>query len=390
MIKNAYVDPLQESMEIKMYNERYAAIAPSKFNIGLEGAYMHAAQIEQAYNALMEQVGIAELRYYSETGYTLSQGYYIEAEAEAKEAKKGNIKDNIKDAAKAASGKAKSTINKLVEKAIELFKKIKDMLAAAFKKAKEAIAKFDIENKAFVAKYSILLKNYKNKEITLNTYAFPGLQADSPGPNFIDAVNKIKDNNGSEESMWAAIGKFRSELVPGTNITGTGEEFIAAARKAIYGDKSETSQSVGAAIIFIKNNKKIIDNLNKQYANADKTITNMIKELEKEKDDKMNTASPVPEGEFTVIKNRITLYKQAASDMQAYCQLRSKALIDRLRYSKAICVKALMSNKVGDAKEVFGKKVEEDPADKTKKVKAAVGRIGESASIEDIFNLQFT
>ena len=80
MIKNAYVDPLQESMEIKMYNERYAAIAPSKFNIGLEGAYMHAAQIEQAYNALMEQVGIAELRYYSETGYTLSQGYYIEAD----------------------------------------------------------------------------------------------------------------------------------------------------------------------------------------------------------------------------------------------------------------------------------------------------------------------
>ena len=386
MIKNAYVDPLQESMEIKMYNERYAAIAPSKFNIGLEGAYMHAAQIEQAYNALMEQVGIAELKYYNETGYTLSQGYYIEAEAEAKEAKKGNIKDAVK----AAPGKAKKIIDTLVEKAIKLLKKIKDMMVAAFKKVKEAIINFDIENKAFVAKYSILLKNYKDKNVTLNTYSFPGLQADSPGPNFIDAVNKVKDNNGSEESMWAAIGKFRSALVPGTNITGTGDEFITAARKAIYGDKSETSQSVGAAIIFIKNNKKIIDNLNKQYANADKTITNMIKELEKEKDDKMNTASPVPEGEFTVIKNRITLYKQAANDMQAYCQLRSKALIDRLRYSKAICVKALMSNKVGDAKTVFGKKVEEDPADKTKKVKAAVGRIGESASIEDIFNLQFT
>lgn len=386
MIKNAYVDPLQESMEIRMYNERYAAIAPSKFNIGLEGAYMHAAQIEQAYNALMEQVGIAELKYYSETGYTLSQGYYIEAEAEASEAKKGNIKDAIK----AAPGKAKSTINKLVEKAIELFKKIKEMLAAAFKKAKEAIAKFDIENKAFVAKYSILLKNYKDKNVTLNTYSFPGLQADSPGPNFIDAVNKIKDNNGSGESMWAAIGKFRSELLPGTNIVGTGDEFIAAARKAIYGDKSETSQSVGAAIIFIKNNKKIIDNLNKQYANADKTITNMIKEVEKEKDDKIHSGRLVPEDEFGVIKNRIILYKQAANDMQAYCQLRSKALIDRLRYSKAICVKALMSNKVGDAKTVFGKKVEEDPADKTKKVKAAVGRIGESASIEDIFNLQFT
>ena len=387
MIKNAYVDPLQESMEIKMYNERYAAIAPSKFNIGLEGAYMHAAQIEQAYNALMEQVGIAELRYYSETGYTLSQGYYIEAEAEAKEAKKGNIKDAVK----ALPGKAKSAINKLVEKAIELLKKVKDMMAAAFKKIKETITNFDIENKAFVAKYSVLLKNYKDKKVTLNTYSFPGLQADSPGPNFINAVNKIKDNNGSEESMRAAIGKFRSELVPGINVSaGTGDEFIAAARKGIYGDKSETSQSVGAAIIFIKNNKKIIDNLNKQYANADKAINDMIKELEKEKNAKMNAASPASESELNVIKTKTALYKQASSDMQAYCQLRSKALVDRLRYSKAICVKALMSNKVGDAKTVFGKKVEEDPADKTKKVKAAVGRIGESASIEDIFNLQFT
>jgi hypothetical protein len=65
--------------------------------------------------------------------------------------------------------------------------------------------------------------------------------------------------------------------------------------------------------------------------------------------------------------------------MQAFCNLRSKALIDRLRYSKAVCVKALQGKKVGD-----------ENADKTKKVKAAVGRIGESASIEDIFNLQFT
>jgi hypothetical protein len=79
MIKNAYVDPLQESMEIKMYNEKYAAVAPSKYAIGLECAYMHAAQIQQNFNALMEQVGIAELKYYNETGYTLSQGYYIEA-----------------------------------------------------------------------------------------------------------------------------------------------------------------------------------------------------------------------------------------------------------------------------------------------------------------------
>ena len=66
--------------------------------------------------------------------------------------------------------------------------------------------------------------------------------------------------------------------------------------------------------------------------------------------------------------------------MQAFCNLRSKALVDRLRYSKAICVKALQTKKLGDA----------DDADATKKVKSAVGRIGESASIEDIFNLQFT
>ena len=158
MIKNAYVDPLQESMEIKMYNERYAAIAPSEFNIGLEGAYMHAAQIEQAYNALMEQVGIAELKYYNETGYTLSQGYYIEAEAEANEAKKGNIKDAIK----AAPGKAKGIVSTFVKNAIEFLKMIRGKLAAAFKKIKNVILDLNVANKAFFAKYSIQLKDRKD------------------------------------------------------------------------------------------------------------------------------------------------------------------------------------------------------------------------------------
>ena len=366
MIKNAYVDPLQESMEIKMYNERYAAVAPSKYAIGLECAYMHAAQIEHNFNALMEQVGIAELKYYNETGYTISQGYYIEAEA-----KKGNVKDNIK----AAPGKAKKIIDTIIDKAIDLLKKIKNMLASAFKKVRDAILDLDVVNQAFVAKYGAQLKDSKGKEIKLNTYSFPGLQADSPGPDFEAAINKIKDNSGSEEAIWTAISKFRSALLPGVNIpAGNGDEFMAAARNALYGEKAETTQSVGAALIFIKNGRKLVSNLNKQYAKADKALDKMIKDVESQKN--TNTDDTALEN---LIKGKITLYKQASSDMQAFCNLRSKALIDRLRYSKAICVKALQGKKVGD-----------DNADKTKKVKAAVGRIGESASIEDIFNLQFT
>ena len=366
MIKNAYVDPLQESMEIKMYNEKYAAVAPSKYAIGLECAYMHAAQIEQNFNALMEQVGIAELKYYNETGYTVSQGYYIEAEA-----KKGNIKDGIK----AAPGKAKKIIDTIIEKAIDLLKKIKTMLAAAFKKVRDAILDLDVVNQAFVAKYGAQLKDSKAKEVKLNTYAFPGLQADSPGPDFEAALNKIKDNSNSEEAMWTAISKFRSALLPGVNIpAGNGDEFMAAARNALYGEKAETSQSVGAALIFIKNGRKLVSNLNKQYAKADKALDKMIKDVESQKNKNTNDAALE-----SLVKAKISLYKQASSDMQAFCNLRSKALIDRLRYSKAICVKALQGKKVGD-----------ENADKTKKVKAAVGRIGESASIEDIFNLQFT
>ena len=366
MIKNAYVDPLQESMEIKMYNERYAAVAPSKYAIGLECAYMHAAQIEHNFNALMEQVGIAELKYYNETGYTISQGYYIEAEA-----KKGNVKDNIK----AAPGKAKAIIGTIIDKAIDLLKKIKTMLVSAFKKVRDAILDLDVVNQAFVAKYGAQLKDVKGDEVKLNTFAFPGLQADSPGPDFEAAINKIKDNSGSEEAIWTAISKFRSALLPGVNIpAGNGDEFMAAARNALYGEKAETTQSVGAALIFIKNGRKLVSNLNKQYAKADKALDKMIKDVESQKN--TNTDDTALEN---LIKGKITLYKQASSDMQAFCNLRSKALIDRLRYSKAICVKALQGKKVGD-----------DNADKTKKVKAAVGRIGESASIEDIFNLQFT
>ena len=357
MIKNAYVDPLQESMEIKMYNERYAAVAPSKYAIGLECAYMHAAQIEQNFNALMEQVGIAELKYYSETGYTLSQGYYIEAEAEAKEAKKGNVKDAIK----AAPGKAKKIVDTIVEKTVELLKKIKTMLAAAFKKIRDAILDLDVANQAFVAKYSAKLKDVKGEEVKLNTYAFPGLQPDSPGPDFEAAINKIEIKTGSEESVTSARMQFRRALVPGIAYTTSSDEFMTAARNALYGEKAETTQSVGAALMFIKNGKKLVSNLNKQYAKADK-------------------APEENPSQVNLIKAKVTLYKEASSDMQAFCNLRSKALVDRLRYSKAICVKALQTKKLGDA----------DDADATKKVKSAVGRIGESASIEDIFNLQFT
>ena len=106
----------------------------------------------------------------------------------------------------------------------------------------------------------------------------------------------------------------------------------------------------------------------------------MIKEVEKENKTIDTEENP---SQVNLIKAKITLYKQASSDMQAFCQLRSKALIDRLRYSKAICVKALQRRKVAD-------KVVNTLDSGKKKVKDAVGRIGESASIEDIFNLQFT
>ena len=379
MIKNAYVDPLQESMEIKMYNERYAAIAPSEFNIGLEGAYMHAAQIEQAYNALMEQVGIAELKYYNETGYTLSQGYYIEAEAEDNEAKKGNIKDAIK----AAPGKAKGIVSTFVKNAIEFLKMIRGKLAAAFKKIKNVILDLNVANKAFFAKYSIQLKDRKDEKIKLTSFTFPGLgglKIDSPNPDFKAAVSKIEIKTESEESVTSARRDFRRVLVPGIPYTDASEDFMAAARNALYGEKKETSQSVGDALNLIKSTDAIIRNLNKQYADADRTLNSMIKEVEKENKTIDTEENP---SQVNLIKAKITLYKQASSDMQAFCQLRSKALIDRLRYSKAICVKALQRRKVAD-------KVVNTLDSGKKKVKDAVGRIGESASIEDIFNLQFT
>jgi len=379
MIKNTYVDPLQESMEIKMYNERYAAIAPSEFNIGLEGAYMHAAQIEQAYNALMEQVGIAELKYYNETGYTLSQGYYIEAEAEANEAKKGNIKDAIK----AAPGKAKGIVSTFVKNTIEFLKLIKQKLAAAFKKIKNVILDLNVANKAFFVKYSIQLKDRKDEKIKLTSFTFPGLgglKIDSPNPDFKAAVSKIEIKTGSDESITSARMQFRRVLVPGIPYTDASEDFMAAARNALYGEKEATSQSVGDALNLIKSTDAIIRNLNKQYADADKTLDNMIKEVERENKTINKEENP---SQVNLIKAKITLYKQAASDMQAYCQLRSKALVDRLRYSKAICVKALQRHEVAD-------KVTSTFDRGKKKVKDAVGRIGESASIEDIFNLQFT
>ena len=171
--------------------------------------------------------------------------------------------------------------------------------------------------------------------------------------------------------------QFRRALVPGIAYTTSSDEFMTAARNALYGEKKETTQSVGAALMFIKNGKKLVSNLNKQYAKADKALDKMIKDVEKQN---KNIGAEENPSQVNLIKAKVTLYKEASSDMQAFCNLRSKALVDRLRYSKAICVKALQTKKLGDA----------DDADATKKVKSAVGRIGESASIEDIFNLQFT
>ena len=71
MIKNTVTDPLQEEMLVKKFNEECAAVGESEYGFGEAADMMYTVETVEAFNALMESVGIAELQFYNKYGVPL-------------------------------------------------------------------------------------------------------------------------------------------------------------------------------------------------------------------------------------------------------------------------------------------------------------------------------
>lgn len=320
MIKNTYVDPLQESMEMKAYEEEFKNVAPSPYAIGLETAYMYAADIERSYNALMEQAGIAQMKYYVENGELLTP--LTEEELEDKGKKEIVPVTTSEEPTKVE--KKKGFFKKLAEGAIKLLQMIREKLAAAWKKVKDILTNNALANKAFVAKYGKALADSEVKSASVKGYDFDGIRK-NPVVNFV-APDK---GTGQKYDTNAALKLLRTKYLNGFN--GGGEKFAEDLKKFLYGNAGEHSMDVAQALTIIKNSSGTIKQVGKNYAAADKALKTLIKKLEKDT--------------THIVESDITLFKAFGQDMNTICNVYSKACTDMSRQAKAVCVSALAAHK---------------------------------------------
>ena len=320
MIKNTYVDPLQESMEMKAYEEEFKNVAPSPYAIGLETAYMYAADIERSYNALMEQAGIAQMKYYVENGELLTP--LTEEELEDKGKKEIVPVTTSEEPAKVE--KKNGFFKKLAEGAIKLLQMIREKLAAAWKKVKDILTNNALANKAFVAKYGKVLSDSKIKSAAVNGYDFKGLLK-----NPVATFTVPSKGTGQKYDTNAALKFCRAKYLNGFD--GGGENFAEDLKSFLYGNKGTNSMDVAQALTIIKNSSGTIKQTGKNYATADKNLKELINKLEKDKEH--------------VVESDITLFKAYGQDLNTICNVYSKACADMSRQAKAVCVAALAAHK---------------------------------------------
>lgn len=215
MIKNTIKDPLQEEMLVKKFNEECAKVEASPYGFGEAAAMIYEAEVEQAWNALMEQVGIAELKYYNEYGMLLNlneQDGDTEAKADeggdkpsikdkaagavdAAKNKAGELADAAKEKAGAAATAAKAAGSAFVKRVLEILEKIRVNIQKLWKAAVEKFKEFDVANKAFIARYKVALLGMKDKSFKLDS------GTKFKDDDFRNAFETLKNSEGTIEKI---------------------------------------------------------------------------------------------------------------------------------------------------------------------------------------------
>lgn len=336
------------------FNESYVSeevTEESPYTLGLEGAMMHVYELECNYNKLMEAAGMAELRYYQQTGGDL---FVNEAGA----------------------------FGGFIEKAKEFFKKVIEKIKMIFNKFVSKIHSLVGSNKSFVKKYrtEILKKSGSIKDMDFNGYEFGDL-AKSISTDFgadkytalksnIDTTmaasnddkykyskdshvrGGIKDDLDKDSDAIEDIIESQRAKIIGQSGSLSEDEFRDEVKDLFYGADGKTSLDdikLIDQIRYVDEVDKTIKEAKRERDKLEKAINKYIKGLEKFqteiakslKDEKTAGTIAARETNIKNISNAITIERAMCNSMLIFYGIKLQALKDRAAQAKAICVKAM-------------------------------------------------
>ena len=295
------------------------AVQESPYDLGIGGALMHVYENECNYNALMKAATLSEMKYYNENG--------------------GNL---FVQEAGALSG--------FVQRVKDFFKKVIEKIKGIAKKFIAKVNQFTMKDKDFVKKYQNDLVRRDLKDFEFNGYAFPAWAGNT---STASAVSDVKgDGSDNQDDLNDIIEKNRGAIVGGSAMTES--EYRTELKDKLYGDKDDIKVQIREQISIISDTAKLIKAAEKEEKDIVKGIEDIIKKLDgiiKATDKSINddikagstddASKDRRENSIKALNNKITVYKALSNDLTVYFGAVTKALADRNRQAKAICVKAL-------------------------------------------------
>ena len=294
----------------------YSAVQESPYELGIGGALMHVYENECNYNALMKAAALSEMRYYNQTG-----GDLFVQEAGAFSGFLGKVK--------------------------EFFKKVIEKIKSIAKKFVAKINQYTMKDKEFVKKYEKELVRRNLKDFEFDGYKFPLTKGNVSATGAINGVRSDSD----QDAINDIIERNRGNIVGGSAMTES--EYRDELKEKLYGDKENMDNiSIRNELGIIRDTSKFVKEAEKQEKDIIKEIEDFIKNIDKSIDAANKNANnlqkagkdsdaKMADDYIKNMNNRITVYKALSNDLTIYFGAYVKALNDRNRQAKAICVKAL-------------------------------------------------
>lgn len=354
-------------------NDSYAAtsynVKPSPFEPTIEGALMHVYENACNYNALMRAVGLAEMKYYQETGKEL---FLNEAGAF------GGFIDKLKAFFKKVIEKIKgifhkfmAVINQYRMTDAEFLKKYSSEIRRknlkdfeyngwTFKDLNTVVTA--VKNKTTIANYAAVVKTVIGNDTASATFADDLAKSFAGGevPNFDDTTKFSGAGTGDKKAENAEafltsdkkdeiVEAMRGKMLDSNgNNKYTSSEFIEELKKKCYGDgKEKFDVKIDEWLGYISNAKDDIKAAEKAQKEITRAIEHLIKNIdseEKEINKKINAGGGTKDANkynFKVLSATGDLYRHFSDILTTYYGTMIQALKDRNRQAKAICVKAL-------------------------------------------------
>lgn len=297
----------------------HEAVQESPYDLGIGGALMHVYENECNYNALMKAAALSEMKYYNQTGGDL---FVQEAGA----------------------------LSGFITKVKEFFKKVIEKIKSIAKKFVAKINQYTMKDKDFVKKYQTELGRKNLKDFKFNNgYEFP----DWSGNISYSSVTSSTEGDGSEDqdTINDIIEKNRGAIVNDSPMTES--EYRDALTEKLYGDKGDIEvKDIRKWINVISGTKDAIKKAEKEEKSTIAAINAIIDRLDKDikeldkganidirnKDD---ASAHEKDKKIKGLNTDISIFKAYANDLTIYFGAVTKALNDKNRQAKAICVKAL-------------------------------------------------